>query len=144
MKKSQRSDLNSTSVKRNKILNSSIHFLEFHCREILDTVDVEGTGKRRKCVSVQTHYHAHDKSQRKMFFVLSREWNKEKILSSHEESTLTTEPQKLHGERGLLRSSYQKRPAYCQDQQCIYFFEFLIFAFQVANSRFLSILLWYF
>ena len=47
-----------------------------------------------------------------MFFVLSRAWDKEKILSPHEESNLrpsdsvlrcsTTEPQRLHSERGLL------------------------------------------
>ena len=30
----------------------------------------------------------------------------------------TTRPQRLQGERGLLRSSYDTRPAYCQDQQC--------------------------
>ena len=52
---------------------------------------------------------------------------KEKILSPREESSLrpsdsalrcsTTEPQRLHGERGLLRSSYDTRPAYCQNQQ---------------------------
>ena len=50
---------------------------------------------------------------RKMFFVLSRAWDKEKILSPHEESNLrssdsalrcsTTEPQRLYSERGLLR-----------------------------------------
>ena len=61
-----------------------------------------------------------------MFFVLSRAWDKEKILNPHEESNLrfsdsalrcsTTEPQRLHGERGLLRSSYDTRPAYCYDQ----------------------------
>ena len=55
--------------------------------------------------------------------VLSRAWDKEKILSPHEESNLrpsdstlrcsTTEPQILYGERGLLRSSYDTRPAYC-------------------------------
>ena len=49
-----------------------------------------------------------------MFFVLSRAWDKEKILSLHEESNLkpsntalgcsTTVPQRLHGERGLLRT----------------------------------------
>ena len=49
-----------------------------------------------------------------MFFVLSRAWNKEKILSPHEESNLrpshsalrcsTTKPQRLHSERGLLQS----------------------------------------
>ena len=48
---------------------------------------------------------------------------KEKILSPHEELNLkpldsvlrysTTEPQRLHGEQGLLRSSYDMRPAYC-------------------------------
>ena len=46
-----------------------------------------------------------------------------KILSPREESNLrlsdstlrcsTTEPQRLHGERGLLRSSYDTCPAYC-------------------------------
>ena len=41
-----------------------------------------------------------------MFFVSSRAWDKEK--KSH-----YTEPQRLHGERGLLRSSYDTRPAYC-------------------------------
>ena len=45
------------------------------------------------------------------------------ILSLHEESYLrpsdstlwysTTEPQRLHGEWGLLRSSYDTLPAYC-------------------------------
>ena len=57
-----------------------------------------------------------------MFFILSQAWNKEQILYPHEESNLrpsdsalrcsTTEPQRLHGERGLLRSSYDTRPAY--------------------------------
>ena len=50
-----------------------------------------------------------------MFFVLSQAWDKEKILSPHEESNLrpsdsvlqcsTTEPQRVHGERGPLQSS---------------------------------------
>ena len=63
-----------------------------------------------------------------MFFVLSRGWDREKILSPQEESTLrpsdsalrcsTTETQRLYGERGLLRSSHNTRPAYCWDQQC--------------------------
>ena len=65
-----------------------------------------------------------------MFFFSScheRETEK-KIQSPHEESNLrpsdsafrcsTTESQGLHGERGLLQSSYDTRPAYCQDQQC--------------------------
>ena len=48
---------------------------------------------------------------------------KEKILSPYEELNLrpldsmlwcsTTEPQRLHGEQGLLWSSYDMRPAYC-------------------------------
>ena len=60
---------------------------------------------------------------RNMFFILSQTWDKEKILSPHEKSNLkssdsalrcfTTEPQRLNGERGLLRSSYDMRPAYC-------------------------------
>ena len=51
-----------------------------------------------------------------MFFVLSRAWDKEKVLSLHEESNLrpsdsalrcsTSEPQSLSGEQGPLRSSY--------------------------------------
>ena len=53
---------------------------------------------------------------------------KKKILSPHEESNLrpsdsaprclTTEPQRLYSERGLLRSLHKTRPAYCWDQQC--------------------------
>ena len=49
--------------------------------------------------------------------------NKEKILSPHEESNLkpsdsalrcsTTQLGGFHGERGLLRSSYDSRPACC-------------------------------
>ena len=59
----------------------------------------------------------------KDFFVLSRVWDKEKILSPHEELNLrpsdfmlwcsTTEPQRLHGEPGLILSSYDTRPTYC-------------------------------
>ena len=65
--------------------------------------------------------------QKNMFFVFSRAWDKQKILSPQEsnlrllDSALrcsTTELQRLNGERGLLRSSYDTRPAYCQDQQC--------------------------
>ena len=51
-----------------------------------------------------------------MFFVLSRAWDKENILSPHKESNLrpsdsvlrcsTTEPQRLYVEQGLLQSSY--------------------------------------
>ena len=51
----------------------------------------------------------------KMFFVLSLAWDKEEILSPHEESNLrpsdsafqcsTTEPQRLHGNYG----NFQKR-----------------------------------
>ena len=47
-----------------------------------------------------------------MFFVLSRACDKEIILSPHEESALrcsTTEPRRLYGERGPLRSSYVTR-----------------------------------
>ena len=55
-------------------------------------------------------------SLRKMFFVLSQAWDKVKILIPQEELNLrpadsahpcsATEPQRLYGERGLLRSSY--------------------------------------
>ena len=58
-----------------------------------------------------------------MFFVLSQAWDKEKIVSPHEESNLrpsdsalwcsTTEPQRLYHEQGLLQSSYDMHPAYC-------------------------------
>ena len=50
-----------------------------------------------------------------VFSVLLRVWDKENILSPHEESNLrpvdsmlqcsTTKPQRLHGEQGLLQSS---------------------------------------
>ena len=59
----------------------------------------------------------------KMFFVLSRAREEEKLLIIHEESNLrpsdsalrfsTSEPQRLYGERDLLRNSYDTRPAYC-------------------------------
>ena len=59
---------------------------------------------------------------RKMFFVLSQARDKEKILSPHEELNLwpsnsmhqcsTTELQRLYSEQGLLRSSYDMRPAF--------------------------------
>ena len=59
-----------------------------------------------------------------MFFVLSRARDEEKLLIIHEESNLrpsdsalrcstTDEPQRLYGERDLLRNSYDTRPAYC-------------------------------
>ena len=58
-----------------------------------------------------------------MFFVFLRVWDKGKILSPHEESSLrpsdsalrcsTTEPQRLYGEQGSSRSSYDTRPAHC-------------------------------
>ena len=53
---------------------------------------------------------------------------KKKFLRPYEESNprlsyspfrcFTTEPQRLSGERGLSRSTYETRPAYCQDQRC--------------------------
>ena len=56
--------------------------------------------------------------QRKIFFVLSQVWDKEKILSPYEVSNLR--PPMLYCQatetRGLLQSSYDTRPAYCQDQ----------------------------
>ena len=58
-----------------------------------------------------------------MFLVFLRVWDKGKILSPHEESSprpsdsvlwcYTTEPQRLHGEQGSSRSSYDTRPAHC-------------------------------
>ena len=66
--------------------------------------------------------------EKDVFFVLSQAWDKEKVLSPHEESSLrpsdsalrcsTTDPQRLRKEQGLLRSSYDTRLAYCLDQQC--------------------------
>ena len=60
---------------------------------------------------------------RKMFFVLLQAWDKEKIVSPHEELNLwpsdsalwcsTTGPQRLYHEQGLLQSSYDMCPAYC-------------------------------
>ena len=60
---------------------------------------------------------------RKMFFVLSQARDKEKIPSPHEELNLwpsnsmhqcsITELQRLYREQGLLRSSYDMRPAFC-------------------------------
>ena len=54
-------------------------------------------------------------NKERFFFDLSQAWDKEKILSPHEESNLrpsdsvlqcsTTEPQRVHGERGPLQSS---------------------------------------
>ena len=58
--------------------------------------------------------------KRSVFFVLSRAWDNEKNLSPFEESNLrpsysalrysTTELQRVNGELGLLRSSYDTRP----------------------------------
>ena len=58
-----------------------------------------------------------------MLFVLLQARDKEKILSPHKELNLrlsdsalrysTTEPQRLHNDQGLLRSSNDTRPAYC-------------------------------
>ena len=62
---------------------------------------------------------------RKTFVVVLLTWDKEKILSPYVESNFrpldsalqcfTTEPQRLYGERGLLRnrSPYDTRPTYC-------------------------------
>ena len=58
-----------------------------------------------------------------VFSVLLRVWDKENILSPHEESNLrpvdsmlqcsTTKPQRLHGEQGLLQSSCDTCPTNC-------------------------------
>ena len=62
-----------------------------------------------------THRYKLFRRQRKMFFFSSQAWNKEKILSPHEKSNLTTsasmlqcsapELQRLYGEQGPLKSS---------------------------------------
>ena len=60
------------------------------------------------------------KEIKKDFFRLVTSVGERKILSIHEESNLrlsdfraTTEPQRLYGERGLLRSLYDTHPAHC-------------------------------
>ena len=69
------------------------------------------------------------KKWRKMFFRLVTSVGQRKKVSMRNRAShlriprsdvLTTEPQRLHGERGLLRSSYDTRPANCSsvDQQC--------------------------
>ena len=60
--------------------------------------------------------------ERKMFSSCHKHGTKVNILYPHQESNLKPsdsalrcsirEPQRLHGERGLLRSSYDTRPAY--------------------------------
>ena len=71
-----------------------------------------------------------------MFFILSRVWDKETILSPHEESNLrpsdsalrccATEPQRLHGERGLLRSSFFLCPTLDTRQKSSFFILFVL------------------
>ena len=75
---------------------------------------------RRSTVHVQTStimqaFTKKKKNRERCFTVLSRAWDKEKILSPHEESNLrrsdsalrcsTTKPQTLYGEQGPLRIS---------------------------------------
>ena len=79
--------------------------------------------------------------KRSVFFVLSRAWDNEKNLSPLEESNLrpsysalrysTTELQRVNGERGLLRSSYDTRPFFflcstLEKQDEKHFFIFLL------------------
>ena len=66
------------------------------------------------------HVHVHVHVLRKMFFRLVTSVGQKKILSPHEETNLRPSdlrsdalPLRLHGERGLLRNSYDTRPAYC-------------------------------
>ena len=67
----------------------------------------------------------------KMFFRLVTSVGQRKILSPHEESNLrpsalrsTTEPQRLFGERGLLRSSNDTRAAYRWEQLVLFSSQF--------------------
>ena len=57
------------------------------------------------------------KEWRKMFFVLSGAWNKEKLSPqkglNFRPSDSALRCSTIYGERGLLRSSYDTRPAYC-------------------------------
>ena len=77
-------------------------------------------------------------------FVLSRAWDKEKSPQRNRTSALrcsTTEPQRLHGERGLLRSSYDSRPNlvvvrivfYCPIFFCLFLFCFGFFVASVEE-----------
>ena len=80
---------------------SSLRVRKFRCFTLLTF--------RRRLTKI---YFQQVYTERKMFFVLSRACDKEIILSPHEESALrcsTTEPRRLYGERGPLRSSYVTR-----------------------------------
>ena len=79
--------------------------------------------------------------KRSVFFVLSRAWDNEKNLSPLEESNLrpsysalrysATELQRVNGERGLLRSSYDTRP-----------FSFLCSTLEKQDEKHISLLLY--
>ena len=92
------------------------------------------------CISeISKNYKKLRKSS--VFFVLSRAWDNEKNLSPLEESNLrpsysalrysTTELQRVNGERGLLRSSYDTRP-----------FFFLCSTLEKQDEKHISLLLY--
>ena len=90
-----------------------------------------------------------------VFFVLSRAWDKETILSSHEESNLrlsvsalrcsTTESQRVCGEQAIHWSTHQIIPsisgAFCCCSVCLFLFCFLpdyFILWSVARKQFES------
>ena len=84
---------------------------EFDIIRIKMTCLFWGTGKKSKC-------------RERFLFVLPRAWDREKILSPHEEPNLRDSDTALRCSnhwatetprwaRGLLRSSYDTRPTYC-------------------------------
>ena len=58
----------------------------------------------------------HERGTKKQFWVSMR--NRTSDLRIPHSDALTPKPQRLHGERSLLRNSYDTRPAYCSDQSC--------------------------
>ena len=101
-------------------------YYEVHMTSVLHTTRISNVdsvmfvdGKKRDVVS----FELGKEIKKNVFSSYHERGTKEKILIPREESSLrpsdsalrcsTTEPQRLHGERGLLRSSYDTRPAYC-------------------------------
>ena len=68
-----------------------------------------------------------ERGTKKKFWVPMR--NRTLDLRIPRSDALTTEPQRLHGERGLLRSSCDTRPVYFLDQQCTCLYNLYIYPF---------------
>ena len=99
---------------------------EVHMTRVLNTArisNVDGVMFVEKKIREMVSFELGKEIKKDVFSSCHKRGTKEKILSPPEESSLgpsdsalrcsTTEPQRLHGERGLLRSSYDTRPAYC-------------------------------